>query len=176
MSKLSLSKMTSSAMAIEKTSGDRLDPGPGRLWMTKELDNLDIDHMTDDDEAGYTSPGDGNSADDAPIVKFVHKMLLICHQARSLRPYTLSLTKRAYRIRFRIDGVMQSVAQRNHLLDLAAKALIAPENHVDHMDISERRKPQDGRIKLKAFQNQGYRFPGKYTSDPVGREDRTSYS
>ena len=107
----------------------------------EELDNLDVDPIGDDDEEDFES----NHNDDAPIVKFVHKMLLNAIKLGAsdlhFEPY-----EKSYRIRFRVDGVMQSVAQPPIGLSprLSSRLKI-----MSNMDISERRKPQDGRIKLK---------------------------
>ena len=46
---------------------------------------------------------------------------------------------------------------------------------MSQMDISERRIPQDGRIKMK-LPNQGHRLPGKHLAHPVGRKNRTADS
>jgi len=83
--------------------------------------------------------------DDAPIVKFINKMLLdaINMGASDLHfePY-----EKFYRIRYRIDGVLRDVAQP----PLAIKDKLASRVKViSNLDISETRIPQDGRMKLK---------------------------
>ena len=83
--------------------------------------------------------------DDAPIVKFINKMLLdaINMGASDLHfePY-----EKFYRIRYRIDGVLRDVAQP----PLAIKDKLASRVKViSNLDISEKRIPQDGRMKLK---------------------------
>jgi len=82
--------------------------------------------------------------DDAPIVKFINKMLLdaINMGASDLHfePY-----EKFYRIRYRIDGVLRDIAQP----PLAIKDKLASRVKViSNLDISEKRIPQDGRMKL----------------------------
>lgn len=103
-----------------------------------ELDDLDVAMPTVEKET------EGNS-NDAPIVKFVNKMLFdaISMGASDLHfePY-----ENEYRIRFRIDGVLREISKtrvelKNHI---SARLKV-----ISGMDIAEKRKPQDGRIKLK---------------------------
>ncbi|MCK2182983.1 type IV-A pilus assembly ATPase PilB [Halomonas sp. YJPS3-2] len=86
-----------------------------------------------------------NAGDDAPIVKFVNKILLdaIRRGASDIHfePYETS-----YRVRFRIDGILHDVAHP----PFAMRSRIAARLKVmARLDISERRLPQDGAIKLK---------------------------
>ena len=116
----------------------------------EELENLDIDHMTDEDDEEV----EDSSSEDAPIVKFVHKMLLTAIKLGAsdlhFEPY-----EKSYRIRFRIDGVMQSVAQPPIGLSPRISSRL---KIMSNMDISERRKPQDGRIKLKLSKTKAIDF------------------
>lgn len=101
---------------------------------------------------GETAINDG--VDEAPVVKFVNKMLLdaIRMGASDLHfePY-----EKTYRVRFRVDGVMQQVASPP--VQLAGK-IAARLKVMSQMDISERRVPQDGRIKLKISKNKAIDF------------------
>lgn len=83
--------------------------------------------------------------DDAPVVKFVNKVLLDAINGGAsdihFEPY-----ERFYRVRYRIDGGLKEVVQP----PLAIKEKIASRiKVVSKMDISEKRVPQDGRLKLK---------------------------
>ena len=95
-----------------------------------------------------------DSVDEAPVVKFVNKMLVdaIRMGASDLHfePY-----EKSYRVRFRVDGVMQKMA--NPPVQLATK-IAARLKVMSQMDISERRVPQDGRIKLKLSKNKAIDF------------------
>ena len=106
----------------------------------------------EDKEDGETQLSDG--VDEAPVVKFVNKMLVdaIRMGASDLHfePY-----EKSFRVRFRVDGVMQKMA--NPPVQLANK-IAARLKVMSQMDISERRVPQDGRIKLKISKNKAIDF------------------
>lgn len=95
-----------------------------------------------------------NGTEDAPVVKFVNSMLIkaITMGASDLHfePY-----EKSYRVRFRIDGVLQKIATPP--IQLAGK-LAARLKVMSQMDISERRVPQDGRIKLKISKDKAIDF------------------
>ncbi|HNH42624.1 MAG TPA: ATPase, T2SS/T4P/T4SS family, partial [Agitococcus sp.] len=117
-----------------------------------DLENLDISGGEDDDKKDSGIVGSGE--EEAPIVKYVNKVLLdaIKMGASDLHfePY-----EKAYRIRFRIDGVLREYARPP--LQLSGK-LSARLKVMSQMDISERRVPQDGRIKLKLSKTKAIDF------------------
>lgn len=84
-------------------------------------------------------------AEEAPIVKYINKMLIdaIRKGASDLHfePY-----EKRYRVRFRIDGILHEVSEPPIKL---ANRLSARLKVMAKLDIAERRLPQDGRIKLK---------------------------
>ncbi|MGD9982848.1 MAG: type IV-A pilus assembly ATPase PilB [Porticoccaceae bacterium] len=84
-------------------------------------------------------------ADDAPIVRFINKVLLDAIRRGSsdihFEPY-----EQRYRVRFRTDGILQEVAKPPAAL---APRLAARLKIMARLDISERRMPQDGRIKIR---------------------------
>ncbi len=86
-----------------------------------------------------------DSADDAPVVKFVRKMLLdaikIGASDLHFEPY-----EKFYRVRYRIDGMLRQIARAP--LNMAGK-ISARIKVLSRMDVSERRVPQDGRIKMR---------------------------
>jgi type IV pilus assembly protein PilB len=116
---------------------------------------LGVDNLSDSDMDGLEVAEDGNQLntnkadddgdDDAPIVKYINKVLLdaIKRGASDLHfePYE---TK--YRIRFRIDGILHEIA--NPPVNLSSR-FSARLKVMSRLDIAERRLPQDGRIKLK---------------------------
>ena len=120
-----------------------------------DMDDFDDSNFETVDE---TSSGSGETTldmvDDAPVVKFVNSMLLkaISMGASDLHfePY-----EKSYRVRFRIDGVLQKMA--NPPMQLSGK-LAARLKVMSQMDISERRVPQDGRIKLKISKTKAIDF------------------
>ena len=87
---------------------------------------------------------DTQEVDDAPVVKFLNKMLLdainIGASDLHFEPY-----EKFYRIRYRVDGILREIAQ----IPLAIKDKLASRIKViSSLDISEKRIPQDGRMKL----------------------------
>lgn len=113
------------------------------------LDELDIDMGEREEEADNTS-----AQDDAPVVRFVNKMMLDAIRLGAsdihFEPY-----EKQYRIRFRIDGVLQEISRPP--VNLAPR-LAARLKVMSRMDISERRVPQDGRIKLKLSKSRAIDF------------------
>ena len=86
-----------------------------------------------------------SEVEDAPVVKFLHKMLLDAFSMRAsdlhFEPY-----EHNYRVRFRIDGELREIASP----PTAIKEKLASRIKViSRMDISEKRIPQDGKMKLK---------------------------
>lgn len=83
--------------------------------------------------------------DDAPIIVYINKILMdaIRKGASDLHfePY-----EKTYRIRFRIDGILHEVASPPQMLSSRISARVKV---MSRLDIAEKRKPQDGRIKLK---------------------------
>ena len=106
------------------------------------LDNIDLD---DDAAPADESAGDGDPSNDQPIVRFVNKMLLDAIRLGAsdihFEPY-----EKSYRIRYRVDGVLDEVTRPP--INLSGR-LAARIKVMSKMDISERRVPQDGRIKMK---------------------------
>ncbi|SFO70385.1 type IV pilus assembly protein PilB [Ectopseudomonas composti] len=115
-----------------------------------DLDGLDVEAV-DDDKNDASSGGD---ADDAPVVRFVNKMLLDAIRLGSsdlhFEPY-----EKAYRVRFRTDGILHETARPPIQL---APRISARLKVMAALDISERRKPQDGRIKMKISKTKAIDF------------------
>lgn len=104
-----------------------------------------------DDSVGSADNDMVNSGDDdQPIVKFVHKIIFDAVQAGAsdihFEPY-----EKNYRVRYRIDGVLNEVVTPPQGLKdkIAARIKV-----VSKLDISEKRVPQDGRLRLAISQNQ----------------------
>ena len=120
---------------------------------TESLDKLtanadfNFDDITSADEDSTTAKEDPSSidVDDAPVVRFFHKMLVDAVNSRAsdlhFEPYEFT-----YRVRFRIDGELREVASTPPAIKdrLASRIKV-----LSKLDISEKRIPQDGRMKLK---------------------------
>ena len=106
---------------------------------TEELSGIDVQEERSDEDDSPTE-----DKEDAPIVVYINKILLdaIKKGASDLHfePY-----EKAYRIRFRVDGILTEVARPPISLSsrMAARLKV-----MSKLDIAERRIPQDGRIKL----------------------------
>ncbi|MBB4863419.1 type IV pilus assembly protein PilB [Pseudomonas nitritireducens] len=115
-----------------------------------DLDGLDLETV-DESKQDNTSTSD---ADDAPVVRFVNKMLLDAIKGGSsdlhFEPY-----ERIYRVRFRTDGMLHEAAKPP--IQLASR-ISARLKVMAGLDISERRKPQDGRIKMRVSKTKSIDF------------------
>ena len=115
-----------------------------------DLDNLRFEQAEDDRK----DENDLSGADDAPIVRFVNKVLIdaIRKDASDIHfePY-----EDEYRVRFRIDGVLITQIKPPQRM---APRLAARLKVMSNLDIAERRVPQDGRIKLNVAKGQAFDF------------------
>lgn len=117
---------------------------------TSDFENLDDLDVSSPQETQHET----SDIDDAPVVRFVNKVLLdaIKRGASDLHfePY-----EKFYRVRFRIDGMLAEIAKPP--IALAGK-LAARIKVMSRLDVSERRVPQDGRIKLKLSKSKAIDF------------------
>lgn len=134
--------MTLSPVVVED---DKLGKWIDKIVESKDtsMTSLVVDGDFDLDVIGG-DVGNSQEVDDAPVVKFLNKILLdaINMGASDLHfePY-----EKFYRIRYRVDGVLREIAQP----PLAIKDKLASRIKViSRLDISEKRIPQDGRMKL----------------------------
>lgn len=127
--------------------------------MLDELENVDdainalnVVHNADGEEIALDAPA--QESEDAPVVKFVNKILLdaISRGASDIHfePY-----ETLYRVRFRVDGMLIEIARPPFALRhrIAARLKI-----MSRLDISERRLPQDGAIKLQLSRTRSIDF------------------
>ena len=110
----------------------------------KALENEDFGDLEFADPDAPADSGAQPDVDDAPVVKFIHKVLLDAINGGAsdihFEPY-----EKFYRIRYRVDGILKEVSQPPLML----KEKIASRIKViSKLDISEKRVPQDGRMKL----------------------------
>jgi type IV pilus assembly protein PilB len=106
-------------------------------------DDINLDFL-DEDSTAKADETAGQEIDDAPVVKFIQKMLLdaINDGASDIHfePY-----EKFYRIRFRVDGILREIATPPP----AIKEKIASRIKViSRLNIAEKRVPQDGRMRL----------------------------
>ena len=113
--------------------------------ISSELADLNEDPGLEDMATKTAAPSSTETAEvDTPVVRFVNKILMDAIRQKAsdihIEPYEGKL-----RIRYRLDGVLHEIA--NPPLSLAAR-ITARVKILSHLDIAERRIPQDGRIKL----------------------------
>lgn len=137
------------AKAIENYLNNS-DVGGGLEGLDDEsLDGLDV-------EPGETRREDDSDpgGDEAPVVRFVNKILLDAIRTGAsdihFEPY-----EKLYRVRLRTDGILHEVARPPTQL---ATRISARLKVMSKMDISERRVPQDGRIKMKLSKTKAIDF------------------
>jgi type IV pilus assembly protein PilB len=108
---------------------------------TEGLDNIELGDTDDDSDTAAVVTV---TTDDTPVVKFINKMLLDAIK-RGASDIHFEPYESEYRVRFRMDGILRSVAKPPVKL---APRLSSRLKVMSSLDIAERRVPQDGRIKL----------------------------
>lgn len=127
------------------------DDGMGDLG---DDDDVDLDMEAVDETGGGGDVDETTAIDDTPVVRFVNKMLMDAIRSNASDLHFEPFEK-AYRVRFRTDGVLQEIARPP--VNLAPR-ISARLKVMAKMDISERRVPQDGRIKLKISKTKSIDF------------------
>lgn len=112
-----------------------------------------VSEIEDTGDSARSGAGSGNievvdqdmAFDEGPIVKFVNAMLAEAIKSRAsdihIEPY-----EKRFRVRFRIDGAL---VEKTQPPGNAAAAIVSRVKILSKLDIGERRKPQDGRMKVK---------------------------
>ncbi|WP_427197555.1 type IV-A pilus assembly ATPase PilB [Pseudomonas aeruginosa] len=126
----------------------------GAMDALGDLGDIDLDGVDVGKAESGSQEDSGDDAEDAPVVRFVNKMLLDAIRGGSsdlhFEPY-----EKTYRVRFRTDGMLHEVAKPP--IQLASR-ISARLKVMAGLDISERRKPQDGRIKMRVSKNKSIDF------------------
>ena len=131
------------AMEVVDTTMDGLDDDDF------DLENLDVSGESQEEEIIGR-----DEVDDAPVVKFVNKILLGAIQ-RGASDIHFEPYEKFFRVRTRLDGVLSEVAQPPVAL---ANKVCARLKVMSRMDIAERRVPQDGRIKMRISKSRAIDF------------------
>ncbi len=119
----------------------------------ESMSSGDFEFDVTDDTSAPQESADASDVEDAPVVRFLQKMLIDAINARAsdlhFEPYEYH-----YRVRFRIDGELREITQP----PIAIKDKLSSRIKViSRLDIAEKRVPQDGRMKLK-FGNKAIDF------------------
>ena len=140
---LRLRPVLATSEAINREMKKRLGVG------ADTIDTLDDEAglLVVDDDTGITDNNLDEAAEDASIIRFVNQVLKDAIQLRAsdvhLEPFEDEL-----RIRYRIDGVLQEVPVPAQVKRFQP-AIVARVKILSHLNIAEKRLPQDGRIKVR---------------------------
>ncbi len=115
------------------------------------LADLDFEDTT---EVVDTAPDASDAADDTPVVKFVNKVLLDAIK-RGASDIHFEPYEKNYRVRYRIDGMLKTMARPPIGLTMKISSRIKV---MSRLDIAERRIPQDGRVKLNLSKTKSIDF------------------
>jgi type IV pilus assembly protein PilB len=116
-----------------------------------DLEKLDVSGGDEDELGEEVSRAD---IDDAPVVRFVNKVMLDAIK-RSASDVHFEPYEKYYRIRLRQDGVLTEIARPPAALAIKVAARLKV---MARLDIAERRVPQDGRIKMRLSKNRAIDF------------------
>jgi type IV pilus assembly protein PilB len=140
--------------AIDKAI-EQVDNQMSALSDEEGVDLESLETVGGDDEADDKGGGAArDDVEDAPIVRFVNKVMLDAIR-RGASDIHFEPYEKIYRVRLRMDGVLKEIAQPP--VQLAGK-LSARLKVMSRLDIAERRVPQDGRIKMKLSKNRAIDF------------------
>jgi type IV pilus assembly protein PilB len=128
---------------IEKAYGTTNDEDLETVMQSMTGDEADVELQSEEEEVGLADLE--KAADEAPIVKLVN-LILTDAVKRGASDIHVEPYEKEFRVRFRIDGVLQSIMSPPLKLKDAITSRI---KIMSKLDISEKRLPQDGRIMLK---------------------------
>jgi general secretion pathway protein E/type IV pilus assembly protein PilB len=138
---LNLKPILASTEAIQREMKKRLGVGADTIGTLGEEKGFEVvDENPDDD-------GNLDGEDEASIIRFVNQVLKDAIELRAsdihLEPF-----EDEFRIRYRIDGVLQDVPVPPQLKQFQP-AIVSRVKILSHLNIAEKRLPQDGRIKIR---------------------------
>ncbi len=131
------------------------------IQQLEEEDNTTLDDFLGDGDIeleaadeGETNNESEDEANEAPIVRYVNK-ILVDAISRGASDIHMEPFEKELRIRFRVDGILHKIASQpiSYANRIAARVKI-----LSKLDIAERRAPQDGRVKLKVAKNKAFDF------------------
>jgi type IV pilus assembly protein PilB len=117
-------------------------------------DDFDLENLDVESEDSAKEDEHRDDVEDAPVVRFVNKVLLDAIK-RGASDVHFEPYEKIFRVRTRLDGVLSEVAQPPVIL---ANKVCARLKVMSRMDIAERRVPQDGRIKMRLSKNRAIDF------------------
>jgi type IV pilus assembly protein PilB len=140
---------------LQKALDKAIEQVDSQMSALTDEEGIDLDSLeTVGGEAELDDKAGSNDVEDAPIVRFVNKVMLDAIR-RGASDIHFEPYEKLYRVRFRMDGVLKEIAQPPVQL---AQKLSARLKVMARLDIAERRVPQDGRIKMKLSKNRAIDF------------------
>jgi type IV pilus assembly protein PilB len=141
---------------LQKAIDKAIEQVDSQMSALSEEEGMDLESL---ETVGGDDEGDDKNAprddvEDAPIVRFVNKVMLDAIR-RGASDIHFEPYEKIYRVRLRMDGVLKEIAQPP--VQLGGK-LSARLKVMSRLDIAERRIPQDGRIKMKLSKNRAIDF------------------
>jgi type IV pilus assembly protein PilB len=140
---------------LQKAIDKAIEQAEAQITPLAGDDDVDLESLEvtgGEDEADDKISRD--DVEDAPIVRFVNKVMLDAIR-RGASDIHFEPYEKTYRVRFRMDGVLKEIAQPPVAL---AQKLSARLKVMSRLDIAERRVPQDGRIKMKLSKTRAIDF------------------
>jgi type IV pilus assembly protein PilB len=128
---------------IDKAYGAKKEDLEHVMMSMSETDEADVEVQTEQEEMGLADLE--RAADEAPIVKLVNAVLSEA-VTRGASDIHMEPYEREFRVRFRVDGVLQPIMTPPQKYK---DAITSRLKIMSKLDISEKRLPQDGRIMLK---------------------------
>lgn len=146
----------SSGLSVEAVIVEEDKLAQLRVRFQDQSHSLDGDFELDEDQTDVTDLDDNieSGVDETPVVRYIKKILLDAIK-RGASDIHVEPYEKTFRIRYRIDGVLEEIAHPP--LSMSGR-LTARIKVMSRMDISERRIPQDGRIKLKVSKDKAIDF------------------
>lgn len=139
---------------LARAIGDYVENAETGNESIAELDDVALDELSVESVKPEAEEDAPSAADETPIVRFVNKVLLDAIRTGAsdihIEPY-----EKSYRVRFRTDGILHEVT--NPPINIASR-IASRVKIMSQMDISEKRIPQDGRIKMKVSKSRAIDF------------------
>src|SRR5581483_9128600 len=140
---------------LQKAIDKAIEQVDSQMSALTDEEGIDLESLeTIGGEKELDEKAGNNDVEDAPIVRFVNKVMLDAIR-RGASDIHFEPYEKIYRVRFRMDGVLKEIAQPPVQL---AQKLSARLKVMARLDIAERRVPQDGRIKMKLSKNRAIDF------------------
>jgi type IV pilus assembly protein PilB len=140
---------------LQKAIDKAIEQADTQMPGLADEDGIDLESLeTTGGDEGTDEKVTRDDVEDAPIVRFVNKVMLDAIR-RGASDIHFEPYEKIYRVRLRMDGVLKELAQPPVQL---AQKLSARLKVMARLDIAERRVPQDGRIKMKLSKNRAIDF------------------